>query len=251
MLFAVVDGTPHPLSIVLLHDGAHGADQRALAAQDAVGVEHGQVKGGGDLVPRAAVGGGQAVQTLQLLTGLDAAAALDALGRVFHNGGVIHTDGLVAGNVGKLGAQQVEAAAECLQLAVAVSGTGQAVLLVVGQHQLQHAHLCVVHLLGVGEHLHALTHRGGAGGLQVAAALDLHHAHAAVGLGGLIGVVAHVGNVDIQHAGGVDDQSALLHFQREIVDLDMYLAHRMATSSWISNTSGKCSLADKRADWEA
>ena len=249
MLAGVLNGADHVVGVVHLHDGAHGAHQGALTAKDAVGLVHGQVKGGGDLEVAGAVGGGEGGAALDLGAHLHAAAALDALGGVPHDGGIVNAQGLVGGDVGQLGQQAVEPAAQLLQLAVAVAGAGQAVLLVVGQNQVQHAHLGVVHLLGVGKDLHALPHHGGAGGQQLALAGDLHHTHPAVGLDGLVGVIAQMGDIDVQHLGRLNDAGAGGHLQRHMVDGKMYrIAHRTATSSLTAKTSGKRFMADSRAD---
>ena len=129
---------------------------------------HGTSKAVVTLKLAGAAGIGQGGDALVLGAGLDAAAALDALGGIADDGGLSICDGLVAGHVLQLRVdQQVEAAAQVLQITVAVAGAGQAVLLVVGQDQLQDADLGVVDLLGLGPDLHALPHLGGAGGQQL------------------------------------------------------------------------------------
>src|SRR5699024_5476204 len=88
------------------------------------------------------------------------------------------------------------------------------------------------------------------GGGELAGAHHLHHAHPAVGLDGLIRVVAQVGDVDVEHLGRLDDPGARGHLQGLAVDGDMYhFAHRTATSSFTAKTSGKRFMADSRADW--
>ena len=250
VLGGVLDGGGNLVGVVGLHDGPHGAHQGALAAQHAVGLVHGQVKGGGDLEAGGAAGVGQGGAALDLGAHLHAAAALDALGGVADDGGVVDAQRLVGGDVGQLRVEPVKAAAERLELAGAVAGAGKAVGLVIGEDEVQHAGLGIVHLLGVGDDLHALPHHGGAGRRQLAGAHHLHHAHPAVGLDGLVRVVAQVGNIDVEHLGRLNDAGARRHLQRLLVDCDMYhFAHRTATSSFTAKTSGKRFIQLSRADW--
>ena len=84
----VLQGIEHLLGIVFFDDGAGGADEAALAAEDAVGLFHGLVKGGGHGNVAAASGIGQGRNALYVLAGANTSAAADAFGWVAHDGGV-------------------------------------------------------------------------------------------------------------------------------------------------------------------
>src|SRR5699024_6979356 len=96
-----------------------------------------------------------------------------------------------------------------------------------------------------------LPHQGGAGGQELTLAGDLHHTHTAVGLDGLVGMIAEVGDVDADAAGSLDDAGAGgdLHGHAVNGQMDHLLTHLTATSFLMAKTSGKRFMAERRADW--
>ena len=88
MFIFVLQGIEHLLGIVFFDDGAGGADEAALAAEDAVSLFHGLVKGGGDTDIAAASGVGQRSDSLYVLAGSYTSAAADTFGWVADDGGI-------------------------------------------------------------------------------------------------------------------------------------------------------------------
>ena len=91
------------MGIVFFDDGAGGADKAALTAEDAVGLFHGLVKGGGHGNIAAASGVGQGCNALHILAGANTSAAADAFCRVAHDGGIGYDAGLFLDHAGQVG----------------------------------------------------------------------------------------------------------------------------------------------------
>lgn len=254
VLLRVLQRVEDLLRVVLLDERARRADEAALAAEDAVRCLHRLVVGRRDDDVAAAPRVRQRRNALHVLAGADAAAAADALRRVAHDGGIRHDARLLLADGRQRGVLDVEAAAEALQVAVLVARAGEAVLVVVGEHELQDGHLRVADDLRVCVDLHALPDLRRAGREQAALADDLDRAEAAARLDALILVVAEVRDVDAELLRRLHDLRPLGHGQRDVVDGQMdhllflvchfrsFRTHARAPP--ISKRSGKTFMAD-------
>jgi hypothetical protein len=115
----------------------------------------------------------------------------------------------------------------------------------VDEKELQDGDLGLLHLIVrvLGEDLHPIRDRRGAGGHQLALALHLHVALPARGYRLEQGVVAETGDLDAELLGGSDDQCAL--GDRDFLGVDPQgheiwtLAHPSTSPSSISSPSGR------------
>ena len=205
----VGQGFEHLHRVVPLVEGAHGAVGDALGAVGAVGVLELAVFRDVDRGARAGAGHVPDIEALHLVADLNAAHALDALGRVANEGQVLVPPG--DGQLRLIGrAQEVHIVGQLLQGAVAAADAGGTPAVVLGEDKLQIGLARLAHPGGVGVDLHALGHLVVAGGHQAADALDLHHADAAGS--DLVDVleVAQAWNVDPVGSGGLQNGGALL-----------------------------------------
>ena len=231
-LLGILQRGPDLLRLVVLVDGAHGAVRGALAALDAGRL--GELDAGGRGHDRllAAADELKRPDVLHLLAHLGAAAALDALVGVEHDG----RRGVVDVAVNDLARERYVANAEVgcdrLQFAGAGARALQAVLRVVCEDKLQDgaAHLHDVGI--VGDDLHP-GHRLGAARAEklraghelavvgrVAARHELpHDADAAAGAGLQVRVVAQRGYLDVGGPRRHEKVGALRHADRDAVDL--------------------------------
>ena len=166
--------------------------------------------------------GNRAPDVLRLGADAHAAAALDALAVVAHQGGRRGVDplaGLLAG-VGDLADAQL--GGQGLQLAVLVAVAGLALAVVLGEQQFDDGPAGLADAAGVGEDLHALGGRHRAGGDEVPRPFDLDHADAA-GADRLQALdVAERGDADARLLRGRQDRGAFGHFDGDVVDRERY-----------------------------
>lgn len=174
MLLRVLQRVEDLLRVVLLDERARRADEAALAAEDAVRRLHRLVVGRRDDDVAAAPRVRQRRDALHVLAGANAAAAADALRWIAHDSRIRHDARLLLADGRQRGVLDVKAAAEALQVAVLVARAGEAVLVVVGEHELQDGHLRVADDLRVRVYLHALPDLCRAGREQAALADDLY-----------------------------------------------------------------------------
>ena len=166
MLVGVVDGLNDPILVGRLPQGAHRADNDALAAEGAGRVAHGQAEGGGDHRLEPTVFRREDRGGLDILTHADTAAAEDALVGV-PGDGLADVDGLQVPLpfVGRVLHPQFPA--QGLELAVLVPSAGEALLVVVGQEQLVHGLPGFLHSGVVGLDDHAILGLHHTGGLEI------------------------------------------------------------------------------------
>ena len=175
MLLGIGDSGDHLVDLILFTQSAGGAVYDALAAGYAGHVAQILFKGAADMgIEAAAVGADHAHELI--LAGGHAAAAEDTLIIVANH----MQGGLVQRRLGILALKGVDVlhavvTAQLLQLAVFASHTGEALLIMGGEHQLQ-GHLSGLHDSGgVGVDLHALVNRINAGGNQGLCPDNLDH----------------------------------------------------------------------------
>ena len=159
---------------------AGGAVGDALAAVDTVGILqipvqahiHGSTGAGASHIPD--------MHTLNLVTDLNTAHTLDALGVIPDNGGLeIHGLALQLGLIRLL--MDIQSPCHGLQLAVAAADTGGALGAVLAQQQVHIGASCLTNPGGVGVNHHALQNLGVAGGNQTVGAFHFHNTHTAGG----------------------------------------------------------------------
>ena len=218
MVVGLVQRLPDLVDLVLFGDGADRADGRALAALHAGHGVQIVVERRADHRLEAAVLREQGPDVLRLQADAHAAAALDALAAVAHQGGRRGVDplaGLLA-VVGDLADAQL--GGQRLQLAVLAAVAGLALAVVLREQQFDHRAAGLADAAGVGQHLHALGGRHGAGGDQVSRPFDLDHAHAA-GADRLQPFdEAQRGDADAGLLRGRQNRRALGHFDGDVVD---------------------------------
>ena len=253
MFLRILQGVEYFLRIVLFDDRAGRADQAALAAEDAVRSFHRFVERRGDDDVAAASGIGQGGDALHVLAGADAASAADAFRGIAHDGRIGFDAGLLFDYAGQRGFQNVEPAAEALQVAVLIARAAQAVFVMVGQHQLEDGDLRIADDLRVGMDVHAFPDFGRAGREQTSLARDLDGAETAVRFDALVFMVAEMRDIDSELLRRLHDFRSFRNFKRDIVDGQMnhrdflgfvFSGHYSAPP--ISNTSGNASIADCR-----
>ncbi len=165
------------------------------------------------------VDGGHA---LHLFAHADAAPAQDALGRVADDGGAGGVDAVVVLVAGVAAVAHAVLLGQLLQAAVAVADAVEAVVGMVGQQQLHHRLAGADDALRVRLDLHALGHRVGAAGDEVARAGQLHHAQAAGARGEEVAHVAQRRHVDARAPQGAEDRLAGLGLDESVVDFNRY-----------------------------
>jgi hypothetical protein len=192
---------------ILFHQGPHRAGLDALAAEDTVRVAIGPVAGRDDLALGAAVAEVDGLVHLDLVAGLDAAAAQDAARKVTHDEGVDVFQRVADRGGAETPAGQPVAPGQFLQTAVAPRRAGldaaagtlqpgrvlfetaavgtlhEAVVVSRRQQQLDHQPPAGDHLGGLRVDHQPGSRRHGAGGDKRTRPLHLHQAHAA-GAGG-------------------------------------------------------------------
>ena len=212
VVVGLVERLPNLLDLVLLGDGADGADGRALAALHAGHGAQIVVERRADDGFEAAVLREQGADVLRFQADAHAAAALDALAAVAHQGGRRGVDplaGLLA-VVGHLADAQF--GGQRLQFAVFVAVARLALAVVLREQQFDHRAARLADPAGVGEDLHPLADRHGAGGDEVPRPLQLDDAHAA-GPDGLQSFdEAEGGDADAGLLRGRQDGGAFGHF---------------------------------------
>ena len=219
-LVRVLECLAHLEQVVALAQGANRTVGDALAAQDAVGLLDAAVVGDVNRGTSARAGQLPDTQSLNLLTVLDTAHALDALSRV-----AVEREGRRPQTARQLLliriAQDAEVVGDRLQTAVARADTGGAGAVVLRQNQLDIDAACLTGARGVGVDDHALVDEVVAGGDQTALALDLDTADAAGA--DLVDVleIAQGRDRDAGLSGGLHDRGALRYADGDIVDDDV------------------------------
>ena len=219
MLGGVVQGLPDVLDLVLLGDRAHRANRRALPALHAGHGVQVVIEGRADDRFEAAVLREQRAHVLPFAADRHAAAALDALAVVAHQGrrgGVDPLAGLFAGEGDFADAQF---GGQGLQLAVVVAVAGLALAVVLGEQQFHHQPPRVANAAAVGGDLHALGGGHGAGGGQVPRSLDFDDAHPARADVLHPFHVAERGNADPDRLGRLEDGRAFGNLDELVVDV--------------------------------
>ena len=212
-LLGIVDGVPDFLDVADTGDGTDGAGVDALSAEGTAGVSQRNHAGGTDLGGKSAAVAGQSADGLNFVTDGFAAAAHDTFRKIAHDrfAGIINVK-MVLG-AGKGDFLDAEFSSQNTQFAVLVLGAGETLLGVIAEHQFQNGAAGIQSALAVGVDHHAFHDRSGAGGSQVAAAFNFHHANTAAG--GVVGdtaaqtlAVAEGRNLDIEFAGGFQNGGA-------------------------------------------
>ena len=179
MLALVGQRLPDLVGIVLFGQRAGGADHDALAAGHAGNVVEGLLKRAGDVGVHTPVVGADHRHILLTASG-HAATAENAFVVVPHQMGggairlIMRPEAVVASGI-----LHPVIPAKLLQLAIAGTHAGEALLFMGGEQQLQGGAAGLLHLGGVGLNFHSLRHGINAGGHQAAGAGSLHHADAA------------------------------------------------------------------------
>src|SRR5205807_10589539 len=176
-----------------------GAHLHVLAAAD-----HAQLLDAGDLLGEA-----------------DAARAVDATCHVGPDEGTQVLVGHRALTLVVAGQVAPEADRQILQLALPALVTDRAVERVIDEQEFHGGALRADGARGLGEDLHALHHRGGAGRQGLGRLLHLHQAHAAVGRDRELLVVAEARHIGAVRLGDADEHLALARLHRHAVDLDI------------------------------
>ena len=209
--------------MVNLSQRAHGAHCHTLPAESTFGIRQILMEGRGNRRDKSPVHSSQRADGLHLVAHHLAAAAVDTLAHVAHDGRR-RLDGEHIARSGKRYLMNLQRSCQILQFAVARLGADEAVMRVVGEDKLQHRAAGIQHAQGARVHFHALLAAGSAGGSQVAASLHLHHTHAAgcrqVGDAHVFQVhIAKRGNVYPDLPGCFQDGGAFLHLHGVVVYL--------------------------------
>ena len=120
-----------------------------------------------------------------------------------------------------------------------VPDAGQAVLRVVGQQEFDRHLAGLAGQRGVGVHLHSFRHRLGAGGLKRPAALDFHHADAAIGPHIQVRMVTERRYLDPDQLGRFYDIGALWRRYFLAVDRQFHCFHEFTSFPWESGRLGR------------
>ena len=176
----IAQSTPYILGVVFLRQRTGGADNDTLAAGYAGHVGQVLVKGGADMGVKAPAVRSDDRNILPFGAGGGTAAAQHALGVVAHHmyGGIV----VIAGGLFAVEDRFVvdaEVLTQFLQLTVAGAYAGQAGSVMGGKDQLQVGFTRSENTLGVGQDLHALSHRINTGGDQVSHTDYFYYADAA------------------------------------------------------------------------
>ena len=216
----VAEGGPGFAGFVLLIDGAHGAMGGALAALDAGRIVERNPGGGGDLHPFAAADEFQRPDVLHFLADDGATAALDAFVGLKDDGRrggvalhVLHrraTEGHLA---------DAELGRHALELAVARTGTAEAVVGVGGEDELDHRFADLDNVRIVGGDLHPFGDLGAAGPQEFGGVPVAHHADAAGSPGLHVGVVTEGGDAHGHFLRGLKEGGACRDLHGDAVDL--------------------------------
>ena len=225
ILVGIRQGGEHLLGIVFLGEGGGGAYGDALTAVDAGGIGQAFAPGAFDAGFEAAIHGADDAYVLHLGTHGHAAAAQHALQVVANDRGRDLVD-LVGGNIALVAVLVFHAVlyAQSLQLTVGGAHAAQALLVVVGQDQLQVDLAGLADRGGIGLYVHAFADGHHAGGSQGAAA-GVHDAHTAGA--DLIDVlqVAQGGNADARGFCGFQYGGAGRDGYRDAVDCQVDHIH--------------------------
>ena len=179
MLGWICDGSPYLTGIIPFGQCAGRADCDTLSAVDTGGFCQRHIEGTADVGIKSTVIRSDDAHKLVLSADCDAAAAENTLGIVTDqmNCGCIHIRLQIKFTI--LIFVHTVFAAEGLQLTVCGTRTGQTVLSVVGEQQLQGGLVGTLHSRGVSENFHSLCYRVNTGGNQRAGSLHFYEAHSA------------------------------------------------------------------------
>ena len=234
LLGGIAQSLEYLIGIVLLMESTGGASHDALTAVHAGGGVQRNLHGGTDHGIKATVVGTDHADALHIAASSNTATAQNALAGIAHDrgGGAVHA-GL---SHCALEAVLVHAVllAESLQLAGGGAYAGEALLIVVGDQQLQIG-LAGSHDLGrVGDDLHALADGVYAGGDHTEGSAALGYLNKAqTASADLVDLlqIAKSGDVDAGFLSGIQNGSALGGSNRDPIDFQIYHIHYCGSPS--------------------
>ena len=237
----VVEGAPDVVLVVDLGESADGAGLDALAAEDALGVGELLEAGGSDDGVESAADAGEDADGLDVVAGVFAAAAHDALVEVAADGGAAFVQFVRGLFALVLEVMDAEFLSDLLEFAVQVLRAGEAILRVVRKEQVEDGAARVDGAERVGVDDHAFHDGRAAGGRQVGALFDLDDADTA-GTASVLDVerihleMAESRDFDIKFFRGFEDGGTGLDSDGLVVDGKIDCAHSsvmlLSVRSW-------------------
>jgi hypothetical protein len=217
MELRILQGVPYLDRIVPFINGPYRAVSGALAALDTRTFTQRSVRGAGNTAFDAPAQEFQSPYILHPLAYLDTAAAAYALFGVEDDSGVGIINGQAIEHFPIRGFPDTKLRRKGLKFTIAVPGTLETIVGMVGQDQFQHRPPYRYNLRVMGNDIHVLRYRGGTGSYHLGGARKPDYTNPAGSPGGKIRIVTEGRDLDIHFLSRGQDGSTFLHLNRNTV----------------------------------